>query len=310
MPELPDVTLYVEALRERVVGARLEGVRLANPFVLRSAEPPIQAAFGKQVRAVDRHGKRIVVGLDDELSLVLHLMIAGRLHWKATGARIAGKVGVAAFDFSTGTLLLTEASPKKRAALHLVHGADALRAFDRGGLEILEASAADFREAIRRESHTLKRALSDPGLFSGVGNAYSDEILHRAHLSPVRLTRSLSDDEVDRLHAASRETLLEWIERLRAEAGGSFPEKVTAFRPQMRVHGRYREPCPECGTAVQRIVYAENECNYCPRCQTGGTLLADRALSRLLKSDWPRTVDELERTRPSMAAVRQAREVD
>ncbi len=304
MPELPDVTVYVEALRERVAGARLDGVRLANPFLLRSADPPIDAVRGRRVLGVDRLGKRIVFALEDDLFLVLHLMIAGRLHWKERGVKVPGKVGVAAFDFSTGTLLLTEASMKKRAALHLIRGERALEAFDRGGLEVLEASPEAFREAVRRESHTLKRALADPQLFSGIGNAYSDEILHRARLSPIKLTRSLTDEEVDRLYAATRATLTEWIDRLRADASHGFPEKVTAFRAEMAVHGRYGQPCPVCGTAVQRIVYAENECNYCPRCQTGGSLLADRALSRLLKSDWPRTVEDLERIRPSMAGVR------
>jgi formamidopyrimidine-DNA glycosylase len=299
VPELPDVAVYVERLEARIVGRPLERVRLASPFLPRSADPSIQEAEGKQVVGVRRIGKRIVVALEDALFVVLHLMIAGRLHWKEQpGSRIPGKVGLAAFDFPTGTLLLTEAGTKRRAALHLVRGEQALATFDRGGLEVLEAPLAAFREALLRENHTLKRALTDPRLFSGIGNAYSDEILHKARLSPLRLSRQLTDEEIERLHRATRQTLRDWIDRLRAEAGEGFPEKVSAFREGMAVHGRYRQPCPECGAPVQRIVYAENECDYCPRCQTGGKLLADRALSRLLKSDWPGTLDELEQRRP------------
>ena len=295
MPELPDVTVYVEALRERVVGARLERLRLVNPFVLRSVDPPLSDVVGRAVTGVSRLGKRIVLGLQDQRFVVIHLMIAGRLHWKAAGARPPGKIGVAAFDFSTGTLVMTEAGTKKRAAIHLVRGAGALAEHDPGGLEPLTASLEEFRAALTTESHTLKRALTDPTIFSGIGNAYGDEILHRARLSPVKLTRALSDDETKRLYEATRATLADWIERLRREAGGEFPEGVTAFRPAMAVHGRFRQPCPDCGAPVQRIVYAENETNYCPRCQTGDRLLADRGLSRQLKQDWPRTLDELER---------------
>ena len=295
MPELPDVTVYVEALRERVVGARLERLRLVNPFVLRSVDPPLSDVVGRAVTGVSRLGKRIVLGLQDQRFVVIHLMIAGRLHWKAAGARPPGKIGVAAFDFSTGTLVMTEAGTKKRAAIHLVRGAGALAEHDPGGLEPLTASLEEFRAALTTESHTLKRALTDPTIFSGIGNAYGDEILHRARLSPVKLTRALSDDETKRLYEATRATLADWIERLRREAGGEFPEGVTAFRPAMAMHGRFRQPCPDCGAPVQRIVYAENETNYCPRCQTGDRLLADRGLSRLLKQDWPRTLDELER---------------
>ncbi len=295
MPELPDVTVYVEALSARVVGARLERIRFATPFVLRSVDPPLSQVVGRTVTGVRRLGKRIVLALEDERFVVIHLMIAGRLHWKATGARPPGKIGVAAFDFTTGTLIMTEAGTKKRAAIHLVRGEAALAEHDPGGLEPLEASPAQFAAALTAESHTLKRALTDPTIFSGIGNAYGDEILHRARLSPVKLTRALTREETARLFEATRATLVDWIERLRSEAGGEFPEGVTAFRPDMAVHGRFRQPCPACGAPVQRIVYAENETNYCPRCQTGGRLLADRGLSRLLKADWPRTLDELER---------------
>ena len=295
MPELPDVTVYVEALRDRVVGTRLERLRLTNPFVLRSVDPPLADVVGRAVTGVSRLGKRIVLGLEDQRFVVIHLMIAGRLHWKAAGARPPGKIGVAAFDFSAGTLVMTEAGTKKRAAIHLVRGAAVLAEHDPGGLEPLTASLEEFRAALTAESHTLKRALTDPTIFSGIGNAYGDEVLHAARLSPVKLTRALSDDETKRLYEATRATLADWIERLRREAGGEFPEGVTAFRPAMAVHGRFRQPCPDCGAPVQRIVYAENETNYCPRCQTGDRLLADRGLSRLLKQDWPRTLDELER---------------
>ena len=295
MPELPDIEVYVEALAARVLGQPLERVRLGNPFLLRSADPPLAEVEGRRVAAVRRMGKRIVLALDGELFLSLHLMIAGRLHWKPPGAKLPGKVGLAAFDFPTGTLTLTEAGSKRRAALHLVRGEVALRALDRGGFEPLGADLASFAAALRRENHTLKRALTDPSLFSGIGNAYSDEILHRARLSPVKLTLRLDDGELARLHQATQAVLGEWTERLRREAGAAFPEGVTAFREGMAVHGRHRQACPVCGTAVQRIVRAENEVNYCPRCQTGGQILSDRSLARLLKQDWPRTVDELER---------------
>jgi formamidopyrimidine-DNA glycosylase len=297
MPELPDVTVYVEALQARVVAARLERVRLASPFVLRSVDPPLSAAFGATVRDVRRLGKRIVLGLDGDLFLVVHLMIAGRLHWRPAGAKLAGKIGLAAFDFSTGALTLTEAGTKRRAALHLVRGEEALGEHDRGGLEVFETDLAPFGAALRRENHTLKRALTDPEVLSGIGNAYADEILHRARLSPVKLTQQLTDAEIARLLHASRATLLDWIDRLRRDAAGEFPEGVTAFRDGMAVHGRYGRPCPDCGAPVQRIVHAENETNYCARCQTGGKLLADRALSRLLHQDWPRTLEELEERR-------------
>src|SRR2546425_1411686 len=297
MPELPDVTVYVEALRERVVGARLERLRLVNPFVLRSVDPPLSDVVGRAVTGVSRLGKRIVLGLQDQRFVVIHLMIAGRLHWKAAGPRPPGKIGVAAFDFSAGTLVMTEAGTRKRAAIHLVRGEAALAEHDPGGVEPLVAGLEEFRAALTAESHTLKRALTDPTILSGIGNAYGDEILHRARLSPVKLTRALSDDELERLFEATRATLADWVDRLRREAGGEFPEGVTAFRPDMAVHGRFRQPCPDCGAPVQRIVYAENETNYCPRCQTGGRLLADRGLSRLLKQDWPRTLEEMEERR-------------
>lgn len=307
MPELPDVTVYVDALRARILNAPLLGVRLASPFVLRSVAPPIGAAAGRTVSGVQRLGKRIVIALDGELFLVIHLMIAGRLHWKRAGAKPAGKYGLAAFDFPSGALVLTEAGSKRRAALYLVQGEAALREHDPGGLEVLDAEIGEFRSALGRESHTLKRALTDPTILSGIGNAYSDEILHRARLSPVKLTRQLSDEESARLFDATRATLIDWIERLRRERGEEFPEGVTAFRPGMAVHGRYGQPCPVCGTPVQRIVHAENETNYCPRCQTGGKLLADRSLSRLFRSDWPRSVEELEGRRRATGPDRAAR---
>jgi formamidopyrimidine-DNA glycosylase len=294
MPELPDVVVYLECLRPRVVGQALERVRLASPFLLRSVEPPLERAAGKRVRDLRRLGKRLVFELEDRLYLVLHLMIAGRLHWKPHGAKLPGKIGLAAFDFSSGTLILTEAGTKKRASLYLVEGEDGLAAHQPGGLEVLDADLGSFREALRSENHTLKRALTDPRLFSGIGNAYSDEVLHRARLSPLTWTHRLTDDQTVRLFEATRATLQHWLDRLRAEAGDGFPEKVTAFRAGMAVHGRFGQPCPACGTPVQRIVYAENETNYCPRCQTEGKVLADRSLSRLLKDDWPRTVEELE----------------
>jgi formamidopyrimidine-DNA glycosylase len=297
VPELPDVTVYIEALDPRIRGATLERVRLASPFVLRSFDPPITAAHGRTVAGLRRIGKRIVIALEGELFLVIHLMIAGRLHWKAAGAKVPGKVGLAAFDFSTGTLTLTEAGTKKRAALHLVQGVGALTELDAGGLEPLACTAEELSAALTRENHTLKRALTDPHILSGIGNAYSDEILHRAKLSPVRQTRALSDGEHTRLFEAIRSTLYDWIQRLRESAGGEFPEGVTAFRPEMAVHGRYGQPCPECGAPVQRIRHADNETNYCAKCQTGGKLLADRALSRLLRADWPRTLEEMEERR-------------
>ena len=297
MPELPDVTVYLEALDARIRGARLERMRLANPFVLRSVDPSPTDVAGHTVIGLRRLGKRIVIALDGDLFVLIHLMIAGRLHWKEAGAKLPGKIGLAALDFSTGTITLTEAGSKRRAAIHLVRGESALGAHDPGGLELLGADLAGFRAALSRESHTLKRALTDPRILSGVGNAYSDEILHRARLSPVRMTRQLSEEEMARLFQAAKTTLADWIERLRRQAGGEFPEGVTAFRPDMAVHGRYGKPCPDCGAPVQRIVHADNETNYCARCQTAGRLLADRALSRLLRKDWPRTLEELEERR-------------
>jgi formamidopyrimidine-DNA glycosylase len=295
MPELPDVVVYLEALERRVKGERLEKIRLASPFLLRTVDPKPADLEGREVVALRRIGKRIAVGVEGDLWAVIHLMIAGRLRWGNPGAKPPGRIGLAAFDFSSGTLILTEAGSKKRTSLHLVRGAAALASLDRGGVEPLESDLDTFRAALLRENRTLKRALTDPRLFSGIGNAYSDEILWCARLSPARLTRNLDDDEIVRLHESVRTTLVEWVERLRAEAGEGFPEKVTAFRDEMAVHGKFRQPCPACGAPVQRIVYAENEANYCARCQTGGRLLADRALSRLLGKDWPRTLEELER---------------
>ena len=297
MPELPDIVVYVEHLERRLAGAVFLGARIRSPNLLRSAVPPLESAHGRRVAGVRRMGKRIVVALEGDLALVLHLMIAGRLRWLAAGAKPPGKVGLAALDFSTGALVITEASTRQRASLHLVEGAEALRALDPGGLEVLDADLDAFRAALRREDHTLKRALTDPRLFSGIGNAYSDEILHRARLSPFKRTLRLTDEESARLFAATRSTLTEWTERLRSESGEAFPSKVTAFREGMAVHGRWRRPCPMCGAPVQRIVHAENETNYCARCQTDGRLLADRALSRLLRDDWPRTLEELEEGR-------------
>jgi formamidopyrimidine-DNA glycosylase len=292
MPELPDVVLYLECLQPRVAGQVLEKVRLTSPFLLRSVEPPLARAEGKTVRGLRRLGKRLVFELDEQLFLVLHLMIAGRLHWKAPGAKPPGRVGLAALHFPGGTLLLTEAGTKRRASLHLVQGEERLAEHQPGGLEVLDADLGAFRAALRRENHTLKRALTDPRLFSGIGNAYSDEILHRARLSPLTWTSRVTDGESARLFDAARATLRDWLGRLRAEVGDAFPTNVTAFRDGMAVHGRFGQPCPACGTTVQRIVYAENETNYCPRCQTGGKVLADRSLSRLLKDDWPRSVEE------------------
>lgn len=294
MPELPDITVYVRALEARVLNCPLLRVRLGNPFLLRTAVPPLQEVETKRVEAVLRQGKRIVLALESELYLVLHLMVAGRLHWKAPGAGLTGKNALAAFDFEDGTLTLTEAGSKRRASLHLLKGSESLAAHDRGGLEVLDADLRSFEAVLTRENHTLKRALTDPRLFSGIGNTFSDEILHRARVSPVKLTSRLLPEEIARLHEATQFVLQDWTERLAQETGGRFPEKVTAFREGMAVHGRYGQPCPVCGEPVQRIVYAENEANYCPGCQTGGKVLADRALSRLLRDDWPRTVAELE----------------
>lgn len=294
MPELPDLAVYLEHLDRRCTGRSLLGVRLASPFLLRSVDPPLEAFRGKIVKGFRRIGKRIVFCFDEGLFLVLHLMIAGRLHWKPRGAKIAGRIGLAAFDFAEGTLVLTEAGTQRRASLHAVRGESALAAHDPGGVEPLTASRAAFAEALRRHNRTLKRALTDPATFAGIGNAYSDEILWRARLSPILLTSKMTDADVERLHHAVRYSLAEWTDRLRAESGDDFPEGVTAFRDEMAVHGRFRKPCPACGAPVQRIVKADNETNYCPRCQTGGRILADRSLSWLLKGDWPRTLEEME----------------
>jgi len=293
MPELPDITVYVEALEARIVGQPLAELRIDSPFLLRTVEPPLTSVAGKRVVGVRRMAKRIVLSLEDDLRIVLHLMIAGRLHWLTLTKRVPRNI-IAAFEFGNGTLTLTEAGTKKRASLHLVRGDASLAAFERGGLDPLTCSAAAFATRARSENHTIKRTLTDQRMFNGIGNAYSDEILHRARLSPVKLTSRLADDEYARLHDSTAAVLSEWVERLRAQAGGGFPEKVTAFRPEMAVHGKYGQACPECGTEVQRIRYADNETNYCPRCQTEGRLLADRGLSRLLKSDWPKRIEELE----------------
>jgi formamidopyrimidine-DNA glycosylase len=297
MPELPDITSYLVALRSRIVGQPLEKIIVRSPALVRTVEPDLYSLEGEPVVDLSRIGKRIVWHFSQERFFVFHLMIAGRFHWKKPGARPGGKNDLASFGFPGGTLMLTEASQKKRASLHAVQGRAALDAFDRGGLEPLESSLDEFTAALTRENHTLKRALADPRLFSGIGNAYSDEILFSAKLSPVKLTNRLTSDETAALYTATQAVLTQWTERLNAEAAERFPEKVTAFRPEMAVHGRFGKPCPVCGTAIQRIVYAENECNYCPRCQTGGKLLADRSLSRLLKDDWPRTIDEWEERR-------------
>jgi len=304
MPELPDIVVYLEALQQRILNQTLERIQIASPFLLRTAVPPIASVEGKKVIELQRLGKRICIGFEDDLWLVLHLMIAGRLHWKQTGkvsARGSGRVqakaskfGLAAFDFANGTLSLTEAGTQRRASLHLVQSKNELQRFDPGGLEVLKAELQSFGERLQSANHTLKRALTDPRLFSGIGNAYSDEILWQAQLSPIAMTQKISATEIKRLFSSTRETLTGWTDLLRAEAGAGFPEKVTAFRPEMAVHGKYGEACPRCGNKVQRIRYAANETNYCPHCQTGGKLLADRALSRLLRADWPRTAEELE----------------
>ena len=293
MPELPDIVVYIEALEKRIEGSILERVRIASPFLLRTAVPPLSSVEGKKVIELRRLGKRICFGLEGDLWLVLHLMIAGRLHWYDERGKAAKSRGLAVFEFNNGSLVLTEAGSQKRASLHVVQGEAGLDNLNPGGLEIFEASPEQFAKAIRAKNHTLKRALTDPRLFSGIGNAYSDEILWNARLSPVKLTQKLSEEETARLHGAIRDTLIEWIERLREQTGDNFPEKVTAFRNGMATHGRYREPCPRCGAKIQRIRYAVNETNYCPNCQTGGRLLADRALSRLLREDWPKTAEEL-----------------
>ncbi len=294
MPEYPDLECYLTALDARVKGAVLERVRLASPFVLRTVEPPLSSIFGKQVTGFRRIGKRLVFELEGGSFLVIHLMVAGRLFWKEKGAKIPGRAGLAAFDFPNGSLILTEVSTKKRASIHLVHGEAALKQIDRGGLEVMSAHLDQFAERLRSENHTLKRSLTDPRLFSAIGNAYSDEILHRAKLSPVKQTKQLTGEEIARLYEATREVLAEWKARLITEVGDGWPEKVTAFRPEMAVHGKHKQPCPVCGALVQRIVYAENETNYCAKCQAQGRLLADRSLSRLLKDDWPTTLDELD----------------
>jgi formamidopyrimidine-DNA glycosylase len=292
MPELPDIVVYIESLQRRILGEPLEGIRLASPFVLRSVDPPIAAFTGRTLDNIRRLGKQIVLQFQGDLFLIIHLMIAGRFQWHERGKKVPGKIGLAAFDFPSGSLILTEAGSKKRASIHTAHGEAALSAFDRGALEVLEATVADFEKVLTKESHTVKRSLTDPRLFSGIGNAYSDEILHQARISPLKLTSKLSEQEIARLYAAIQFVLTEWTHRLRAQTGDKFPAKVTAFHSEMAVHGRYGKPCPACGSPVQRIVYAENECNYCATCQTDGRLLADRAMSRLLKQDWPRSLDE------------------
>jgi formamidopyrimidine-DNA glycosylase len=293
VPELPDIVAYIEALDRKIGGREITGVRIKSPFVVRSFEPPISSAVGHRVEGIRRMGKRIVIDLDRDLHIVIHLMIAGRFLWTAAGAPLTNRIALAAFDFESGTLILTEAGTQKRASIHVVAGSAGLAEFDRGGLEVFEATVADFASRLRSENHTLKRSFTDPRLFSGIGNAYSDEILHRARMSPVQLTKNLKDDDIDRLFAATKQVLSEWTDRFRAQVANGFPEKVTAFRDEMAVHGKFGEPCPVCGTPVQRIRYASNETNYCARCQTGGRLLADRALSRLLKQDWPKSIDEL-----------------
>jgi formamidopyrimidine-DNA glycosylase len=294
MPELPDLTAYVEALDRFIVGRSVDAVRLATPFLVRSWEVPVSAVNGKRVVSAERIAKRMVIGFEDDLFFVIHLMIAGRFHWRKRGAAVVRRTDHLALDFDNGSLFLTEASTKKRASLFVARGREALRGHDPGGIEPLAASLSDFRERLLLENHTVKRTLTDPRLFAGIGNAYSDEILHRAKLSPLVWTTRLEEEEIGRLHAATQATLTEWCERLRAQWGGKFPEKVTAFHPDMAVHGKAKQPCPVCATPVQRIAYADNECNYCPTCQTGGKLLADRGLSRLLRNDWPKSLEELE----------------
>jgi formamidopyrimidine-DNA glycosylase len=293
VPELPDVTVYAELIAAKTIGRKIERARVTNPFVVRSVDPPIRDVEGKTVREIRRIGKRIAIGLDDDLWIVIHLMIAGRFRWLKPGAKIPGRLSLAAFDFDNGTLLLTEAGTQRRASITVVRGEASLAEIDRGGVEPLETDEKNFGEQLMKENHTLKRSFTDPRLFSGIGNAYSDEIFHRARISPIKLTSRLTPDEISRLYNATREILIEWTERLRREAGGEFPAKVTAFHDEMAVHGRFGKPCPVCGTPVQRIRYASNETNYCARCQTDGKLLADRALSRLLKQDWPKSIDEL-----------------
>jgi formamidopyrimidine-DNA glycosylase len=303
MPELPDITVYVERLQEMLVGQPLEGIRLVSPFVLRTVEPPPQDLVGRNLEEVFRIGKRIVLGFSEERYAVIHLMIAGRLHWRVPKPQaLRGKTNLVALDFPAGSLVLTEASSKHRASLHLVRGKDGLSVFDPGGIDVFASGTEDLAKAIKRQNRTLKRALTDPAIVDGIGNAYSDEILHRARLSPFALTGSLDADQISRLHAAAKEVLSEWIDRLREQACPNLPEKVTAFHPEMAVHGKYGQPCPVCGAPVQRIVYAENEANYCPGCQTGGKVFADRSLSRLLKDDWPKTIEDLERLRPTARA--------
>ena len=309
MPELPDITVYVERLRDVALGQPLQGIRLANPFVLRTAEPPPAGLIGRNLQEAFRIGKRIVLGFSGERYAVIHLMIAGRLHWRSPKPlAIRGKTNLVALDFPAGSLLLTEASSKHRASLHLVKERDGLAAFERGGVDVFTCTAEDFEKAITRQNRTLKRALTDPAVVDGIGNAYSDEILHRAKISPFALTGSLGADQVSKLHTAAKEVLSEWVARLRSQAGPGLPEKVTAFHPEMAVHGKFGRPCPACGAPVQRIIYAENEANYCPGCQTGGKVLADRSLSRLLKNDWPKTIEELERLRPTPPEREQAKE--
>ena len=295
MPELPDVVVYIEALEARVLNHTLENIRIASPVVLRSVDPAPSVLLGKKVQSLRRLGKQIVFVFDGEHFLVIHLMIAGRLQWREPHASLPGKIGLVAFDFDSGTLILTEAGSKKRASLHVVRGEKALKTFNRQALEVMDSSLEDFDSTLRRENHTLKRSLTDPRLFSGIGNAFSDEILHHARLSPMKQTSRMSDEEVRRLWGSTRSVLAEWVDRLRTQTRSEFPSKVTAFRPEMAVHGRFGKPCPRCGAPVQRIVYAENECNYCAPCQTEGRLLADRAISRLLKEDWPRSLEEMEK---------------
>ena len=294
MPELPDISVYLDALRPRILGHEIQDARVLNPFALRTVTPPLSSVVGKRVKTLSRLGKRLVIGIEGDVYIVIHLMIAGRLRWRVGDKKIAGKLAQAVFEFDTGRLYLTEAGSKRRASIHVVEGAGSLEQFDRGGLEILDADLGDFAARLRSENHTIKRSLTDPRLFSGIGNSYSDEILHRAKMSPMTLTSRMTDEQIAELFDATKATLIDWTNRLREDAGNEFPEKVTAFREGMAVHGRYKLPCPVCGSPVQRIRYADNETNYCARCQTGGRLLADRAMSRLLKQDWPRSIDEVE----------------